>query len=129
MAENYVTVQDILDAFTKSGIEPIQGTWNRSRGPEGARRPCGCALVALAVARGVDTLMLENTADSYSVALRIPAWHASGILNGWDDFSHVTLPDPMLVRVATADQSDDYLRGWRVAFAAAKETFSGRTQL
>jgi|GEM_PF-5736037 len=62
------TEQDIVDAFAQTGLAPVRRTWaHHLRGDE--RIPCGCALVALAQAAGLDTATINHNATDYASAL------------------------------------------------------------
>jgi hypothetical protein len=112
------TEQDIVDAFAQTGLAPVRRTWaHHLRGDE--RIPCGCALVALAQAAGLDTATINHNATDYASALDSSIGHICGILNGWDHDDVETEPSAEDCPDEPPTFIPDYFLGWRAAAAAS----------
>lgn len=119
-----ITTDAIIAAYRQTEILPVARTWDtRASLPDGRSVACGCALVALCRAAGIDPepiIAYSLPGEHFARALGLTHAIAGAVLRGWDRWPRAPESDPLFALYLPASRAA-YLAAWEAAAAVLGE--------
>lgn len=113
-----ITRDAIIAAYQRTEIVPVARTWDtRATLPDGREVACGCALVVLCRAAGIDPEPIMSyglPSEHFARALGLTHSIAGAVLRGWDRWPAAPESDPLFALYLPASRAA-YLAAWEAA--------------